>query len=107
MVLAMVAVAAAGEGEDDVVAHADAFNVGADFLDNARTFVAEHEGERERHDLLDDGLVRVADAGGDEFDQHFVSGGAGEVDGFDGEFAVDFTRDGGLDLHGLLPDFCF
>ena len=90
------------EAGDDVVADAHRRDVGADRLDDAGAFVAEHDRpvERKAADAVDDVQVAVADAGRHRAHQHLAAQGLVDVDRLDGQLLLHLAEYGGLDLHG-------
>jgi hypothetical protein len=74
-------------------------DTGADVLDNAGSFVAEHDRLRHRVDLVADNHIGVAHAGRDDAHQHFVVTRLPEPKFLDDEWAAFFAYDGSA--HGV------
>ncbi len=76
-------------------------HAGADVDDDARALVPEDDGEEPlRVAAGTSELVRVAHAGGADFDEDLARLGAVEVDGLDDEGFTGFVGDGSAGLHG-------
>ena len=73
----------------------------ADALDDARALVAEH-GRRIARGISAGGGVEVgvADAAGDQADEHLAGAWLGEIDLLDGERGAELLEDCCTDLHG-------
>ena len=90
---ALVAVAAERrQAGDDMVADLDRADLAADLLDDARRFVAEHGGQRERIAAVGEVHVAMADPGGDGADQHLVRPGLADLDVLDRQRLADFAQ---------------
>ena len=101
---AVDALAALGREEgDDVVAGGEGGDVGADPLDDAGALVAEH-GRRVARGVGAGGGVEVgvADAAGDEADEHLAGPRLGQLDLLDRERLPELLQHRGAHLH-LLP----
>src|ERR1051325_3064001 len=95
------AAAKPGETGDDMVARAHGRDIGADRLDHAGAFVAEHDRpvEREAADAVDDVEIAVADPGRDGAHQDLAADGLIDIDRLDRQRLLDFAEYGGFDLH--------
>ena len=71
-------------------------DVGADLLDHAGGFVAEHGGQRMRIQAFHEMQVGVAQPGDASADQHLARPGFRQADILDHQRLVDFMQDGGL-----------
>ena len=85
-----------------MVAGRDFAHCGADLLDDARSFVTEHDRQRHRIDLVANDDIGVAHAGRDDPHQHFV--GARFLDGerFDLERPAFAANDRSFDLMAAI-----
>src|SRR6185369_15336495 len=86
---------------DHMIARADRSHFGADLLDDAGAFVAQHDREFGGDDAVDEVKVRVAQARGNGADQDLVRAGLVDADILDGERLAHFAKYGCL--HGLSP----
>ena len=59
-------------GQHDMVTHREPLHAGANGFHHARALVTEHHGQRERHVLIANGDVGVADPGSDNSYQNLV-----------------------------------
>ena len=94
--------AARNEGQDDMVAGRDAFDLGSDRFNHARRLVAEHhrrhgDAPLAAHDMI----VRAAQADGRNADHDFRGAGGIERDALERQRFSDFAKDGGETVHGL------
>ena len=98
---AVHALAALGREErDDVVAGLEQVTSGPDRLDHARALVAEHRRRVAGGVDARGGVeVGVADAAGDQPDQHLAGLRLGEVDLLDGERLAELLQHRGAHLH--------
>ena len=80
-------------------------HVGADLLDDAGGFVAEHRRQRMRIQPFHEVQVGMAEAGDAGADQHLARAGLRQADILDHQRLVDFMQDGGL--HRILPILSF
>ena len=85
----------------DVIAGLHIGDVGADLLDDAGGFMAEHRGQRMRIEPFHEVQVGMAEAGDRGADQDFARAGIRHADILDHQRLVDFMQDGGL--HRVLP----
>ena len=75
---------------------------GADLADDARAFVAEHQGRFRRPVAARRMQIAVADARSLDFDEDFTGPGRVELGRFDGEGLSLLPQDGGVNVHGLV-----
>jgi hypothetical protein len=90
---------AGGKGKDDVVTRFEPSDAGADTLDNARTFVAEHDGQRHRIMLVAHVDVGLAEAGSNDPDQNFFVARLIKFERFESERGGRSFDQGGFDAH--------
>lgn len=103
--------AARHEHHHHVVARLEVGHIGADFLHNARGFMAERHRHRARAVAVDDGEIGVAQASGGDADQHFGASRRIEIERLDrqrpgfrvGRFGAHLVEDGGADFHFCSP----
>jgi hypothetical protein len=92
-----------GEQRHDVVARAHQRHAVTDLLDHAGALVPEHARRVAGRVGAGGGVqVGVADAAGDEADEHLAGLRLLQVDVLDDEWLAEFLENGGADLHG--PD---
>ena len=101
--LAVAALAAPGPADDDLVALLDLRHPGADGLYDPRALVPEHAGQGEGERALLRHRVGVADARGDDSDQHIAGQRLVQLQLLHGERLVVLFKDGGGDLHVVSP----
>jgi hypothetical protein len=88
-----------------VIPRLDRGHIGANRLDDAGAFMAEHDRpvEREPPDTVDDMQIAVADAGGRRADQHLAPPRLVDLHRLDRQRLAHLAKDRSLDLHGYPP----
>jgi hypothetical protein len=90
----------AGEAQQNVVARRDAGDIPADFLDDARSLMAENEWQLDGYDSVPARDVRMADAAGMHFYPNFICPDLVELKFFKDEWTMRLPQYRSLDLHG-------
>ncbi len=90
----------------DVIAGLHIGDVGADLLDDAGRFMAEHRGQRMRIQPFHEMQVGMTEAGDAGADQDLARAGIRHADILDHQRLVDFIQDGGLHRCFLFVYLC-